>query len=664
MLTEGALLWEPSEALSERSGLATYMRWLDETHGLTFATYDALWRWSVEDLEAFWGSLFAYLDVASSTPYERVLAERRMPGARWFPGATLNYARHAFRTRSDTRPALLFASETHPLREMSWGQLEAEVTAVASALHAFGVGRGDRVAGYLPNIPEAVVAFLACASIGAVWSCCSPDFGTPSVVDRFRQIAPKVLIAADGYTYNGKPYDRLGVIGQIQAELPSLTHTVVVGNLLERPSLDSLRDATLWDGLPAPHDALTFEDVPFDHPLWVLYSSGTTSLPKPIVHGHGGVLLEHLKVAHLHRNLGPGDRFFWYTTTSWMMWNVLVSALLVGATPVLYDGSPGYPDLSTLWRLAEEARVTSLGAGAAYFSACMKANLRPADHHDLTPLTALGSTGSPLPLDAYSWIYDAVKPDLWLAASSGGTDVASALVGGCPLLPVYAGEMQCRYLGAKVETYDEKGKPVIDQTGELVISEPMPSMPTAFWNDTGDRRYIESYFSRYPGVWRHGDWARITPRGTCVIYGRSDATINRHGVRMGTSEIYRSVEALDEVADSLVVDLEYLGRPSFMPLFVALKPGITLDDALRDKIRGRIRADLSARHLPDAIYAIPEVPRTLNGKKLEVPVRKILMGATAADALSRDTLSNPASLDFFVEMARQLDTARQGRLSL
>ncbi|MFS8535250.1 MAG: acetoacetate--CoA ligase [Limnochordales bacterium] len=653
-MREGELLWQPSPERQARSTMRRYMGWLKERYGLEFHDYNALWHWSVTDLDAFWASVWEFCGVQASKPYSQVLAEERMPGARWFVGAELNYAAHVFRSRPQDQAAILYQQEGGPLRSMTWGELTAQTGAVADALRELGVGPGDRVVGYIPNIPAAVVAFLACASIGAVWSSCSPDFGPQSVVERFRQIAPKVLIAADGYRYGGKPFDRMPVIRQLKARLESVEHVVLVPYLNERPDTAGLAGVVFWDELlrrraePAPIP------VPFDHPLWVLYSSGTTGPPKAIVHGHGGIVLEHLKMLMLHMDLRAGDRFFWFTTTGWMMWNFLVSGLLLGITIVLYDGNPGYPSMEALWQLAEATRMTCFGTSAAYIAACMKAGIEPRRSFSLEALTQVGSTGSPLPPEGFAWVYRNVKEDLHLASISGGTDVCTAFVGGVPLLPVRAGEIQCRALGAKVEAYDEHGRPVVDQVGELVLTRPMPSMPLFFWNDPDGRRYLESYFATYPGVWRHGDWVKITSRGSCVIYGRSDATINRGGVRMGTSEIYQAVESLPEIADSLVVDMEGLGGRSFMALFVVLREGCVLDEALEGRIRQRLREDVSPRHVPDAIFPVPEIPRTLNGKKLEVPVRKILLGTPPEQAVNPGSMANPESLAPFVQLARQL----------
>ena len=653
-VAEGTVLWEPSIELKRNSRLAEYMAWLEGRTGRHFNDYAQLWAHSVADLEGFWASIWEFFQIRASQPYTDVLEQRSMPGARWFPGAQLNYAEHIFRNASPRHPAMLFQSELQPLIEFSWDQLTRAVSAMAAGLRAMGVRRGDRVVAYLLNMPEAVIAFLACASLGAIWSSCSPDMGTASVVDRFRQIEPRVLFAVDGYMYNGKPYDRRPIVAELQQALPTLEHTVLVPYLDRDAAVGTLSNTVLWESLLAHQDELAFEQVPFEHPLWVLYSSGTTGLPKPIVQGHGGILLEHLKSVSLHLDLKPGDRLFWFTTTGWMMWNFLVGGLLAGCTIVLYDGSPAWPDMGALWHLAEQSGLTFFGASAAYIAACMKAGVGPGGRYDLGALKGAGSTGSPLPAEGFEWIYRHVKQDLWLASISGGTDLCTAFVGGCPLLPVHAGEIQCRCLGAAVESFDEAGSPLVDDVGELVITQPMPSMPLFFWNDPDFRRYRESYFEMYPGVWRHGDWIKVTSRGTVVIYGRSDATINRMGVRVGTSEIYRVVEAIPEVVDSLVVDLEGLGGRSYMPLFVVLKQGVSLDEALAARVKETIRRELSARSVPDDVIAIPEVPRTLNGKKLEVPVKRILMGRPLEKAVSTDSMSNPHTLAYFVEHAARL----------
>jgi len=651
------VLWAPSPERIERATISHYARWLAETRGVETTGYDDLWRWSVNELEAFWASIWEFFDVRAAAPYERVLGSRAMPGAEWFPGTRLNYAEHVFRDRDPDAVAVRHASELRPLAETTWGELHERVRRFAAALSASGVEPGDRVVAYMPNIVETVVAFHACASLGATWSSCSPDFGVRSVVDRFAQIEPRVLLAVDGYRYGGRDHDRLEVVRSLQEALPTLERTIVLGYLDAEPPLGELRRATSWDDFVAEggDEPLTFTHVPFDHPLWVLYSSGTTGLPKAIVHGHGGILLELLKKMRLHVDLQPDDRLFWFTTTGWMMWNFLNGGLLTDASIVLYDGNPGHPDLGTLWDLAEQAGITCFGTSASYLAACMKDGIDPGAGRDLSRLVAIGSTGSPLSTDGFDWVYDRLGPDLWLFSTSGGTDVCTAFVGGVPTLPVYEGEIQARALGAKVEAWSPDGVPVVGEVGELVITEPMPSMPIRLWGDEDGSRYRASYFDMFPGVWRHGDWIELTERGTAIITGRSDATINRGGIRMGTAEIYRAVLTLDEVVDALVVDLPRDGTQGYMPLFVVLRDGVTLDDGLVARIRSRIREDCSPRHVPDEVRAVPAVPRTLSGKVLEVPVKRILAGEPADTALSRDSLANPEALRPFEELAASAD---------
>ena len=649
---DAALRWEPSEARRASSNIARYIEWLGATRGLHFSSYAELWEWSVSDLEGLWGSVWEHFEVICHRRPARVLAGRSMPGADWFPGAELNYAEHALRRRDD-HTALVFRSEDGRRASKSYAELGREVAALADFLRSRGVRRDDRVVAYMPNIPETVTALLATAAIGAVWSSCPPELGAPSVIDRFRQLDARVLMAVDGYRYNGRPFDRLEAVAEIRRELPSVETTVLVPYLHEEPAADGLPGAVPWPDLSSTGAQPAFEAVPFAHPLWVLYSSGTTGPPKGIVQGHGGILLEHLKSLSLHLDLTARDRFLWFTTTGWVMWNRLVGGLLLGMTIVLYDGSPTHPDLEALWRLAQDEALTCLGVGAPYLVSLMKADIEPGRDFDLSALRTLGSTGAPLPSEAFSWVWRHVKADLLLGSLAGGTDVCTALVGSCPLLPVHAGEIQCRSLGARVEAYDEGGRPLIGETGELVVTQPMPSMPLYLWGDGDGSRYRESYFGVYPGVWRHGDWIRISPSGSCVISGRSDSTLKRGGVRMGTSEFYRVVEDLPEVEDSLVVHLDDAGAGRLM-LFVVLREGAALDGDLRARIAERIRRDLSPRHVPDEIRAVPEVPRTLNGKKLEVPVRRILMGTPAEQAVSRGAMSNPRSLGPFLDLAFEL----------
>ena len=648
-------LWVPDNNRVHNSRMWHFMRWLEDHRELSFADYNALWQWSVDNLETFWDAFWQYFDVPFSKPYKQVLDTERMPGARWFSGARLNMAEQVFRFHQDEpdRPAIIARSELRPLTELSWAEFRRQTAAMAFSLRELGVEKGDRVVAYLPNIPEAAIAFFACASIGAIWSSCSPDMGTRSVTDRFKQIDPRILIAVDGYRYGGQDYDRLAVVDGLRGELTTLQQTILLPYLDPSAELD---DAVSWDSMIANNEPLYFEQVSFSHPLWVVYSSGTTGMPKPIVHGHGGALLEGLQGQGLHMDLGPDDRYMWFTTTGWIMWNAQISGLLLGATICVYDGNPGYPDLGTLWRFAEETRLSFFGAGAAFYMNCKKAGLELSTIANLASVRSVGSTGSPLPEEGYTWLIDQLG-DVLIAAISGGTDVAASYVGACPIMPVYAGEMQCRTLGTAVVAMDDDGNELIDEVGELVITKPMPSMPLYFWGDEDGQRYHDSYFDTFPGLWRHGDWIRITPRGGAVIYGRSDTTINRHGIRMGTSEIYRVVEEQPEVLDSLVVDLEYLGKPSFMPLFVVLRDGVTLDEGLSERIRQAIRTNLSARHLPNEIVQVEAVPRTLTGKKMELPIKKLLLGQPLAEVANPDAMANPDCLAYYQAFARDHNTA-------
>ena len=656
----GALLWSPRPDQIEPTRLAAYMRWLAANKRLNVDSYDALWRWSVDELESFWQSIWDFFDVQAEGSREPVLGISTMPGAQWYPNAQLNYAEHVFRCASDERPALIARSEDTDTHEVSWAQLKRDTGALAARLRTLGVGPGDRVASYMPNRPETVVAFLACASIGAIWSSCAPDMGATVVLDRFRQIEPKALLAVDSYSYNGRTHDRRALVDELLRELPTVRNVIhVAGPFCRTASHEppAWRDRLSWHDAVAADAELRFERVPFEHPLWIVYSSGTTGLPKAIVHSQGGIVLTHLKTMALQHDLRPWDRLLFLGGTGWIVWNLQLGALLTGASIVLYDGNPAWPDTAALWRFIDEQRVTLFGCGTAYLINCMKDGLRPRDLVPMQSLRAINATGSPLPIDAYHWVYDAVKPDLWLASISGGTDIASGFVACAPILPVNAGEIQCRELGVAAYAFDDNGTPVIDEVGELVVTRPMPSMPIYFWGDPENRRYRESYFEMFPGVWRHGDWIRFTSRGTSVIYGRSDSTINRHGIRMGTAEIYRVVEEIPEVRDSLVVDLEYLGRPSFMPLFVVLAPGCVLDEALKTRIAQQIRSKASARHVPNEIYQVDEIPRTLTGKKMEVPVRKLLLGASPEKVASADAMANPKSIGFFMRLAEEMKTS-------
>ena len=683
--------------MTAREPLITrYTRWLARERGLHFdATttdgYDALWRWSVTDLPAFWASIWDHFGLHSPTPFKTAIGAELMPGARWFPGAHVNYAQHLF-SHADAahaagHPAIVFQNEAMQargeLQEIAWPELRRQVSSLAAELKRLGVQPGDRVAAFLPNIPQTVVAFLACASLGAIWSVCSPDMGPVAVLDRFRQIEPKLLIACDGYTYGGVAHDRMAVLRGLLDELPGVMDVVFLR--YQNAAADATRLAATHRSVHDFAEAVSREQpfapawLPFEHPLWIVYSSGTTGLPKPIVHGHGGVMIEALKFGALHNDVGPsyrsGDRYHWYSATGWIMWNSQLGALLGGATICIFDGNPGgkigAPDWTTLWRFVADAGVTFFGAGAAFFANCEKAGVEPARIPGLSALRdgrvsalrAIGSTGSPLSIESYHWIWSQVPKvdgrDIWLTSISGGTDFAGGFVAGLPTLPVVAGEMQCRCLGAAVEAWNEAGQPLVDEVGELVCVKPMPSMPLYFWNDAGNARYLGSYFDMYPGgngkpaVWRHGDWLKITPRGGAIIYGRSDATINRHGIRMGTSELYRAVEALPEVLDSLVVDLEYLGRESYMPLFVVLRDGLTLDDALTQRLKNSIKTALSARHVPNEILQVAAVPRTLSGKKMELPVKKLLMGTPADQVFKFDAMANAACVEWFSAFAQR-----------
>jgi len=687
-------LWTPSPERVAAAGITRYLEWLKRERGLTFVDYESLWHWSVTDVEAFWKSIWDFGGVIAHAPYQRVLSERRMPGAKWFEGATLNYAEHALAHARDrgADSAIVCQSETRSRVEVSWNELAAQVGALTTTLKHLGVESGDRVVSYMPNIPETVAALLATASLGATWSSCSPDMGSVGVLDRFRQIDPKVLFAVDGYRYGGKDFDRRDVVRELVRQLPTLEAVIFVPYLSADAALDlsaatGVRRVTVLDYAHAIARAAApvFTPVPFDHPLWVVYSSGTTGMPKPIVHGHGGSVIENLKSQRLHLDLHPGDRFFWFTSTSWIMWNLLVSTLETGCTVLQFDGNPGYPDLTTLWRFTESERADFLGISPAFIGMCIKAGIVPREEFDLSRLRTIGSTGSPLTEEGYRWIYERVHSDVMLASISGGTDPGTAFVTSCPTLPVYAGEMQCRGLGVATHAFNDAGESVVDQVGELVMTEPIPSMPLYFWGDEDGKRYFESYFDAYPNVWRHGDWLKLIPRResvTGVIYGRSDSTINRYGIRMGTAEIYRVVEEFAEIADSLVIDLEYLGKESYMALFVVLRePGSSVtgigakgpapDGAvageasrrlgagntgvapeLRERLLDTIRTKLSARHVPNDVFAIPEVPRTLSGKKLEVPVKKILLGQPPEKSVNRDSMANPVSIDWFIAFAR------------
>jgi acetoacetyl-CoA synthetase len=645
-------LWRPTAESIRATRIAAFAAWVAERRGLSFGDptdYDRLWRWSVDHLDQFWGDLATWTGVLPDVPDDRVLTDRSMPGAVWFPGTTVNFAEQVFRRATDDHPALIAVSEDAAPAEISWASLRGQVGAFAATLRRLGVRPGDRVAGYLPHVPEAVIAFLGAASIGAVWSSCAPDFGTRAVLDRFAQIEPTVLVAVDGYRFNGKEHDRRDVVAELRASLPTVRTTIAVARLFP----DEVPDGALpWAQAVAGAQEPAFAELPFDHPLWIVYSSGTTGLPKGIVHGHGGVVLEQRKQAELHMDIGVGDRFFWYASTAWIMWNISASALLTGATVIVYDGAPAYPQLDAQFALAARTGMTYLGTSAGYLTACEKAGLRPGDAHDLSALRSIGSTGSPLPTAAFHWVYDAVKRDVLLGSLSGGTDVATGFIGSSPLLPVTAGELQRPMLAVAAESWNEDGRPVVGELGELVITEPMPSMPLYFWNDPDGTRYREAYFEPWPGVWRHGDWLEITERGTCIITGRSDSTLNRGGVRMGTADIYAAVESIPAVLDCVVLGVEQPDGGYWMPLFVQLVPGEELTDELRAEITAAIRQQASPRHVPDEIIAVPGVPHTRTGKRLEVPLKRLFQGVDPARAVNPGAVDDASLVDHYIALAR------------
>ena len=647
------LLWSPSKEFTENSNLTRYVHWLAKNHKKQFKDYEDLWEWSTNQLEEFWVSLWDFFDIQYSGNYDTVIDDTTMPFCKWFSGVEINYAEHVFRNSTDQYPAIIHKKENTNLEEISWAELKKEVAKFQRYLINKGVRKGDRVVAYIANIPEATIAFLAVNSLGAVWSSCSPDFGVSSVVDRFAQVQPKVLIASSGYQYGGKYFDKWEDLIEIIKGLPTVENVVVINDSdTNEPYTEPSKHTIFWEDLPDNDDLeIVFQRVPFDHPIYILYSSGTTGIPKAITHGHGGILMEHLKYLTFHNDVKPGDRCFWFTTTGWMMWNYIQSSLLAGGTMVLYDGSPGFPQIDNLWKLAEEAKITHLGTSAGYIVANMKEGKQPGTTYDLSSLTSIGSTGSPLPPEGFDWVYSDVKKDLWLTSISGGTDVCSAFVGGNPWWSVYSGEIQCRALGCKLEAYDDNGNSLLDEIGEMVITKPMPSMPIYFWGDKEFKRYKSSYFEIYDNIWRHGDWTRITPRSGVVIYGRSDATLNRGGVRIGTSEVYRAVDKVREVSDSLILSLEKEGGEFYMPLFVILNKGQVLNDTLIKKIKTMIREECTPRHVPDEIIAIDEIPYTISGKKTESPVKRVLMGHDPKKAINKDALRNPGAMEFFIQMA-------------
>ncbi len=648
----GKLLWEPPKDFVESSNINNYRLWLNERFDLNLTSYEQMHQWSVENIGPFWESIVDYFKVIFHTPYDSVLDDSPMPYTKWFEGGTLNYAEHIFRNNYSSEPAIFYQSEQKGLEFISWDELRNKVARFAAFLKSSGVKKGDRVVAFIPNIPEATIAFLAASSIGAIWSSCSPDFGAESVVDRFAQISPKILICADGYLYNGKRFPKWDVITQIVNKISSIEIVVNVPFIGEEPPV-KLKDKIIgWkESLINQKESLYFEAVHFNHPIWVLYSSGTTGVPKAITHSHGGSLLEHLKYLHFHNDVKPGERFFWFSTTGWMMWNYTNAALLTGASIVLYEGNPAFPDLNILWKMADETQLNHFGTSAPFLVNCMRKGINPAKDFNLVNLRSISSTGSPLPPEAFGWVYENIKSDIWLCSMSGGTDVCTAFVGGCAMKPVYQGEIQCIALGCDLQVFDEEGKRLAEEVGEMVVTQPMPCMPVYFWNDPEFKRYTESYFEMFPGIWRHGDWIKKTATGSLVIFGRSDATLNRHGIRIGTSEIYSAVNTIEEVKDSLVLNLELSGGQHFMPLFISLNEGEVFNVDLQNKINHALRTLYSARHVPDEIILVKDIPYTISGKKMEAPIKKILMGVAVQKAIKLDSMRNPETVEFFLEFA-------------
>lgn len=642
------LLWSPSDALKKNANVARYMEWLKANRGLSFDDYHELWQWSVDYENEFWKSIWEYFNIQYDGNFSAVVSTDPMPHTKWFSGTRLNYAEHIFQKRNHLHPAIIFRSENSGIEEITWQALESQVASLQKFLIDNDITSGDRIVGYLPCVPEATISFLAANALGAIWSSCSPDFGTNAVIDRFAQIEPKVLIAVDEYRYGGKTFDKKEVINELVNAIPSIEFVIVIA----KNKVDAKKPTHLWNVVTNNQKwKIKFNRVPFEHPMWVLYSSGTTGLPKAIMHSHGGILLEQLKYGTFHNDFREGENCFWYTTTGWMMWNYIHGSLLAGGTMVLYDGSPAYPDLNVLWKFIEEANINHFGTSAGFILANIKADIKPSENN-LTSLRSIGSTGSTLPPEGFDWIYKNVKSDLWLASMSGGTDVCSAFVGGIPMWPVYSGEIQCRALGCKLEAFDEDGKPVIEEVGEMVITKPMPSMPVSFWNDADFKRYEESYFEMYPGIWRHGDWTQITPRHGVVIYGRSDATLNRGGIRIGTSEIYRAVDKVKEVKDSLIICIEKDGGEFWMPLFVVMQDGVSLTEEIKKKINQTIRSEYTPRHVPDEIISAPDIPYTISGKKTETPVKKVLMGKDPKKVVNAGALKNPESMEFYISLVK------------
>lgn len=649
-------LWEGSSEFKSNSHLFQYQEWLKDNQKLNFENYHELWKWSVDNIEDFWKSIWEYFHVTSHNQYKSVLSGK-MPKCKWFEGATINYTEHIFKNSIPNETAIYFGNEAGDYSEITWKDLAQKVASMASYLKSIGIEKGDRVVAFLPNIPEATISFLAVNSLGAIWSSTSPDFGTESVVDRFAQIEPKVLIAVDGYKYNGKPYDKTDVVNEIVNALPTLKKVIVMPYLNKETLKELPLDfVNINEILNKPSESLTFEAVDFNHPIWVLYSSGTTGLPKAIVHSHGGILLEHLKYMAFHNDVHKGERYFWFSTTGWMMWNFVQGALLMGASIVLYDGSPTYPDFDTLWAFSDKVGINHFGTSAPYLVASMKKNIDAKSNHDLSSIRSISSTGAPLPFEAFEYVYDKIKKDVWLCSMAGGTDVCTAFVGGTPYYSVNAGEIQCRALGVSLFAFDDNAQPVYDELGEMVIDKPMPSMPIYFWNDEDNKRYKSSYFEHYPGIWRHGDFIKINSKTDgLVIYGRSDATLNRHGIRIGTSEIYRAVNKIEEIEDSLIINLELDEGKHYMPLFVKMKEGFTMSEDVENKIKTQLKTEYTPRHVPDEILEVQDIPYTISGKKMEAPIKKILLKMPLEKSINFDSMRNPESVDFFIEFAKSLN---------
>jgi acetoacetyl-CoA synthetase len=653
-------LWKPSSQFIQESNLTNYAQWLGKAKGLSFEDYNSLWQWSVDNPADFWESIWQHFDVKSYLPYNEVMSKDGMPYTKWFEGATLNYAEHIMRNKTDKRPAILFASERESVTAFSWELLERRMASLQNFFKQNGIAPGDRVAAFIPNIPQAAISLLATISSGAVWSSCSPDFGAGSVLDRFKQIAPKIFIAVDGYQYNGKSYDKMQVVKEISENLPSVEKVIVIPYLNHQPDIDGIKNAVLWDEVMAASEfELTFTPVPFSHPIWILYSSGTTGAPKAITHSHGGMLLEHLKYLSLHNDVHPGENFFWFSTTGWMMWNFVHASLLVGATAVLYDGSPAWPGMDILWKLAAEIPVHHFGTSAPYLIACMKAGLKPGEDFNLSSMRSIGSTGAPLPPEGFDYVYENIGEEIWLCSMSGGTDICTAWVGGNPWKPVLEGEIQSCSLGCSMFAYNETGESIIDEVGEMVVTKPMPCMPVFFWNDEDYQKYKSSYFEMYPGVWRHGDWVKITSEGGVIILGRSDTTLNRQGVRIGTAEVYRAVGKIPEIKDSLIVNLELLHGGDYMPLFVVMQNGNTFNEELVNQIKKLIRSECSPRHVPDEIIEVNDIPYTISGKKMEAPVKRILMGMPSERAANKGAMRNPESLHIFEAFGKEKNFGKE-----